>query len=145
MVEDQDILGLDVAVSNFVFLQMSKCIEQKIYNLNDLWLAESFAFGRSAGNEILKVHFSTLHDDMGIFGLAVLINFEHRYEISVIFNHVLAELAYFLHVGDFVQEALILIVTFYFDLLQRIQVIMNNCSVNVGIASAYFVHYPDVL
>lgn len=67
-------------------------------------------------DKVLQVHLSTLHHNMCILTLRVLINLLVGYKVSNVLDQKWAGLRQFPHVRDFFQKILILLISFYFYL-----------------------------
>ena len=112
---------------------------------------EYLGFGEKTGvrgaisNEILKVHLRTFHDDVSILALGVLVGFLQGHEVPKILDHIIADFREFLHVIDFLQEALVLVVIFYLDLFEGEDAIPQQDLVDVGVAPADFLQHPNIL
>lgn len=79
-------------MSNFIFLEISKRTQKKIDNPNNFLFAKSFAFVYLVGDQILQIHFRTLHNNISISAAIILIDLELSKKISLIFDHVLTDL-----------------------------------------------------
>ena len=75
-VHDQDIFGLDVAVGYVVLLQLTETFEEKLEDILDLFLRDNLFFFLCVLDEVVEVHFSTLHHNKSHFFPIVLIQFE---------------------------------------------------------------------
>ena len=62
----------------------------------------------------------------------------------MVLNEPLAELRQLLHEGDLLQEALVLVVVLYLDLLQGVGLALYVCDVDVGVAAAQLLLDADV-
>lgn len=94
--------------------------------------------------ELVKILLCTLHYDIGILFLIVLISFNFSDQIAVILDNPLALLGYLLHVGDFLKKVLILIVIFDLDLFKGVGLILDGCGVDMRVASPQLLLHLDV-
>lgn len=94
--------------------------------------------------ELLQVDLSAFHDDKGILLLIVLVPFHLGQQVPVVLDEPLAELGQLLHEGDLLQEALVLVVILYLDLLQGVGLPLYVGDVDVGVAAAQLLLYPNV-
>lgn len=82
---------------------------------------------------------------MSILALGVLVGFLQGHEVPEVLDHVIADFREFLHVIDFLQEALVLVVIFYLDLFEGEDAIPQQDLVDVGVAPADFLQHPNIL
>lgn len=77
--------------------------------------------------------------------LEVLINFHFCDEIPVILDHVLAVLGEFFHERYLFQETAVLVVVLYLYLFQGVQLTLDYCRIDMGVAPAQLLLYLDLL
>lgn len=132
-------------MGDLVFLQMCESIKEKISNFYDFCLTESLAIRGPTRNKILQVHLRTLHHNIRILSFRVLINLQHGNKVPIVLDHILTNLTNFLHIRDLLKKTLILIITFYFDLLNCVQLVIYHGDVHVGVTPTDLVHHFYVL
>lgn len=126
------------------FLEGSERTEYLLQNTNDLISLEPIFVVLPLRQKLLQIDLRAFHDDECVLLLVILVPLHLGEEVAVVLNEPLAELRQLLHEGDLLQEALVLVVVLYLDLLQGVGLALYVCDVDVGVAAAQLLLDADV-
>ena len=126
------------------FLEGSQRTEDLLQNTHNLIGLEPIFIVLPLRQKLLEIDLRAFHDDERVLLLVILVPLHLGEQVPVVLNEPLAELRQLLHEGDLLQEALVLVVVLYLDLLQGVGLALYVCDVDVGVAAAQLLLYADV-